>query len=343
MMGQAMKIALDAMGGDHAEEVNIQGALMALEEREIEIFLVGDEQILQEKLAELGGEGVCHVVHAEEVVEMSEPAITPLRRKKNASIRVAAELVRVAEADGLISAGNTGATLATALFVIGNIEGVDRPALATTIPTRSGGAILLDVGANVDCTPHQLRQFAVMGHICCEEILGKSSPRLGLLSIGEEDSKGNDLTREVFQILKQMELNFVGNIEGRDLFDGSVDVVVCDGFIGNIALKTSEALVETVEEILREELSKSFLSRLGHWLSRSAFRDFKRRLDYSEYGGAPLLGIKRPVVVCHGRSTPKAIKNAIGIADDLGLHRVNRRIERELKGLASVEESCHTS
>lgn len=338
-----MKIALDVMGGDYEEELNLQGALMAIAEREVEILLVGDEQLLQKKLATLNGEGLCRIVHAGEIVEMEEPATTPLRRKKKASIRVAAELVKEGEADGLVSAGNTGATLATALFIIGNIESVDRPALATTIPTRSGGAILLDVGANVDCTPHHLRQFAVMGHICCEEMLGKSSPRLGLLSIGQEDSKGNELTREVFQVLKQTKLNFVGNVEGRDLFDGSVDVVVCDGFIGNVALKTSEALVETIEGILKEELSKSLMSRFGFLLSRTAFRDFKRRLDYTEYGGAPLLGVKRPVIVCHGRSTPKAIKNAIGVAVDFGLHRVNRRIEKELQGLASVEEGYRES
>jgi len=262
---------------------------------------------------------------------MEDTAAKAFRRKRDSSMRVAARLVRGGEAEGLISAGNTGAVMTTAKIVLGALEGVDRPALAAVFPTSEGrAAVLLDVGANVDCKPQHLEQFAVMGEIYYRVIFGIDRPRVGLLSIGQEDHKGNDLTREALGRLKQLSLNFIGNVEGRDLYNGRVEVIVCDGFIGNVALKISEGLVEAISSLLKQSLTSTLSSKVGYVLSRKAFRHFKKRVDYSEYGGAPLLGVRGVCLICHGGSNANAIKNAIRVAAEFAEGRVNEKIEREL-------------
>jgi len=265
---------------------------------------------------------------------MEDSAATAARKKKDSSIRVAARLMRDGGVSGVVSAGNTGAVMATVKMVLGTLSVVDRPALSTVLPTQKGKpAILLDVGANVDCKPHHLEQFAVMGDIYSRAIFGIRRPRVGLLSIGEEDTKGNELTREAFKSLKLAPINFIGNVEGRDIFKGEIDVIVCDGFTGNVALKLSEGLIETFAGMLKQELEKTIAAKVGYILAERAFRAFRRRLDYSEYGGAPLLGAKGITIVCHGGSNSNAIKNAIRVAHDFCKHNVNQVIETEFKKL----------
>lgn len=336
----AMRIAVDAMGGDFAPRNAVEGAVAACREFGIPILLVGQEPVVRGELARLKVGGLpIEVVHADEVIGMDEPVIHAIRKKKRSSIREAARLVRQGEAQGIVSAGHTGAIMAISKIVIGSLEGVDRPALATLVPTKTGSSILLDVGANVDCKPYHLRQFAVMGSFYAQAILQRRQPRIGLLSIGEEDTKGNEQTREVFGILRQASINFVGNVEGRDVFNGSVDVIVCDGFVGNITLKVSESLAETLEHLLGEEIRRSIWGRIGYLFTRPALRKLKKRVDYSEYGGAPLLGIRGVCIICHGRSTPKAIKNAVRVAGDFCAKDVNGQISRGLAELARQEKS----
>jgi glycerol-3-phosphate acyltransferase PlsX len=337
------KIALDAMGGDNAPVVEVEGAVQAAAEYGIHVVLVGQEERIREALAQYdtGGLGI-EIVHASEVVGMDEPATAALRTKKDASIRIAANLMRDGEVSGLVSAGNTGAVMATAKVIAGPLSVVDRPALTTVMPTQKGKpCILLDVGANVDCKPNHLEQFAIMGDIYSRVIFGIRRPRVGLLSIGEEDSKGNELTKEVFRVLKEVPMNFVGNVEGRDIFSGEVDVIVCDGFTGNVALKLSEGLIEAFTAMLGQELQKTLSAKVGYIFAQKAFQQFKRRLDYSEYGGAPLLGIKGIGIVCHGRSNANALKNAVRVAHEFCAHKVNEAIEREFHkfGLTGQAES----
>ncbi len=328
------RIAVDAMGTDAAPQPEVEGAILAARERRAEILLVGPQEVLKRELGRREARGLpIHVVHASEAVTMEDAAAKAFRRKRDSSMRVAARLVREGKADGLISAGNTGAVMTTAKIVLGALEGVDRPALAAVFPTSQGkAAVLLDVGANVDCKPQHLEQFAVMGEIYYRVIFGVERPRIGLLSIGEEEHKGNDLTREAFLHLKQLPLNFVGNVEGRDLYNGRVEVIVCDGFIGNVALKISEGLVEAVSSLLKESLSSTLSAKVGYYLSRKAFKHFKKRVDYSEYGGAPLLGVRGVCLICHGGSNANAIKNAIRVAAEFAEGRINEKIERELAG-----------
>jgi glycerol-3-phosphate acyltransferase PlsX len=329
------KIAVDAMGGDHAPEAEIEGAILASAQFGIPIVLVGQEEKIREFLGkhDTGGLSI-EVVHASEVITMDESAATAARKKKDSSIRVAARLMREHGVSGVVSAGNTGAVMATVKMVLGTLPVVDRPALSTVLPTQKGKpAILLDVGANVDCKPHHLEQFAVMGDIYSRSIFGIRRPRVGLLSIGEEDSKGNELTKEAFKSLKQAPINFIGNVEGRDIFKGEIDVIVCDGFTGNVALKLSEGLIETFATMLRQELEKTIAAKVGYILAEKAFRAFRRRLDYSEYGGAPLLGMNGITIVCHGRSNANAIKNAIRVAHDFSKNNVNQVIETEFRKL----------
>lgn len=329
------RIAVDAMGTDGAPTPEVEGAIQAAREGHARILLVGPEDALEREFARqhasphrLGIE----LVHASEVITMHDMAAKAFRRKRDASIRVAARLVHEGRADGLISAGNTGAVMTTAKIVLGSLEGVDRPALAQVFPTSKGSAaVLVDVGANVDCRPIHLEQFAVMGEIYYRVIFGKERPRVGLLSIGEEEHKGNDLTRDAMALLKRLPLNFVGNVEGRDLYNGRVEVIVCDGFIGNVALKISEGLIEAVSAMLKEALSSTISAKVGYVLSRRAFQDFKKRVDYSEYGGAPLLGVRGVCIICHGGSNAKAIKNAIRVAAEFAAGRINEKIERELR------------
>ena len=304
------------MGGDDAPASVVAGALVAARHFQLPLLLVGDRAAIERELSRHPGSGSVDVqiLHAAQRIEMEESASTALRRKPGASIRVAADAVRDGKASALFSAGHTGASLMAAHAAFGRLPGVDRPALATIIPTRQRPAVLLDSGANVECRPHHLVQFAVMGAGYARVALGCAEPRVGLLSIGEEETKGNDLTREAHQLLKQAPVRFVGNIEARRVYAGKADVIVCDGFTGNITLKISEGLVETVDELLREELSSTFGTRVGYLLSRQAYRRFRKRLDYSEYGGAPLVGLNGLCIVGHGRSSPKAVRNAVAMA-----------------------------
>ena len=331
-----MRIALDAMGGDYAPRSTVEGAIMAVKEMEIGVILVGEEKQLKEELAKFKTAGLAvEIEPAAEWVEMDEVATSALKKRRS-SIRIAAQLVREGRAQGLVSAGNTGATMAVAKIILGALEGIDRPALAMVLPTPSNPSLLLDVGANVDCKPHNLWQFAIIGHTFANKILNIPNPKVGLLSIGEEESKGNELTRESYKLLKKTPINFAGNIEGRDVFSGKVDVIICDGFVGNVLLKVSESIAETMAFLLKEELSRDFFSKIGYLISRRAYQNFKKRTDYAEYGGALLLGLNDICVICHGRSSPKAIKNAIGIAKDFYQSEVNQKISSQIAQLSKM-------
>ena len=308
-----MRIAVDAAGGDHAPRNVVAGALVAARSLGFGLTLVGPRQAIDgELLRHPEAEAVdLRVVSAPDVIGMDEgPAA--LRRKRT-SVRVAAETVARGDAAAFFSAGNTGATLVAAHAAFGMLPAVDRPALATRIPTLRRDAVLLDVGATVDCRPRHLVQFAAMGTVYARTMLAIETPRVGLLSIGEESTKGNDLTRDAHRLLREGSLCFIGNIEARDVYSGAADVIVCDGFTGNVALKVSEGLVEVVEELLRDELGRTFTTQLGFLLSQRAFRRFRRRVDYSEYGGAPLLGVAGLAMVGHGRSSVKAVRNALAL------------------------------
>ncbi|MEM1245177.1 MAG: phosphate acyltransferase PlsX [Acidobacteriota bacterium] len=333
-------IAVDAMGGDDAPGHPVEGAVMAVRAG-CEVRLVGHEDQLREELHRhrLAGDDAQRVVvvHAEEAVAMDDPPITPIRKKRKSSIRIAAQLVRDGEADALVSAGNTGAAMIAAKMVMGTVEGVDRPALAAALPNPKGHTVLLDVGANIDSKPEHLLQFAVMGSLFAQEVVKTSSPRVGLLSIGEEDSKGTELTREVFQALETSGLNFVGNVEGSDVFKGTADVIVCDGFVGNVVLKSAESLADMVMTLLKEELGRGFRARIGGLLARPAFVDFRRRTAYDEYGGAPLLGVKGGCFIAHGRATPKAMMSAILRATEYSEANVSSKISERLAERQSQE------
>jgi phosphate acyltransferase len=334
-----VRIAVDAMGGDDAPRVNVDGAIAAVREFGISCLLVGRAAELETLVRDAGYSGPdIEIVDAAEVVTMDDPATTPIRKKRNSSIRIAANCVRDGRAQGLVSAGHTGAAMVCAKMVVGMIEGVDRPALATVLPNLKGHCLLLDVGANPDTkTPH-FREFAVMGSIYAELAFHKTAPSIGLMSIGEEDSKGTDKTKEAFKALKETGLNFIGNVEGRDVFNGTVDVIVTDGFTGNVILKVSEALAEMVQSMLREEIKRTLQASVGFLLSKAAFRRFKQRVDYSEYGGAPLLGVKGCVIICHGRSSAKAVKNAIKFAAEFSRQNLAEKIQAQIAELHAREE-----
>jgi phosphate acyltransferase len=326
-------IALDAMGSDRAPKPEIEGAMHAARHYGIHVVLVGREPLIRAELGRVPAAASLpiQVIHASEVIAMEDKAVQAVRAKRDSSLRVGLRLVREGKAAGFVTAGNTGAAMATAKMVLGGLPAVDRPALAAVIPTAIGTvAILLDVGANVDCKPHNLEQFAVMGEIYFRSMFGTRRPRVGLLSIGQEEGKGNDLTREAFPLLKQLPLNFIGNVEGRDLYNGKVDVIVADGFVGNVALKTSEGVANLVRATLKESLKATITRQVGYLLSRSAFADFKKRLDHTEYGGAPLLGVKGVCFITHGSSNANAIKNAIRVAAEFAELRINDKIEKEL-------------
>ncbi|MGA8223434.1 MAG: phosphate acyltransferase PlsX [Candidatus Acidiferrales bacterium] len=331
-------IALDAMGGDHAPRAEVEGAILAARELGVRILLVGIEATVRQELNKhRARELPIEVVNATEVITMSDSPSQAFRRKKDSSVHVAAKLVRDGRADALVSMGNTGAVMTVARFVLGTLKSVDRPALAAAFPNmKEKVTVILDVGANVDSKAVQIEQFAVMGEIYYRTIFGVKRPRVAMLSIGEEEMKGNELTREASSRLKQTTLNFVGNVEGRDVFRGNVDVIVCDGFIGNVALKISEGLVEHIGGMLKKAIKSRLTSQLGYVLSKSAFDDFRRRTDYSEYGGAPLLGVRGITIIGHGRSNPIAIKNAIRVANELCRSHVNEKIEQEVSAAAAV-------
>lgn len=311
-----MKIALDAMGGDHAPATNVEGAIEALnDDSNLSVVLVGDERGIEAELEKQKcGNLPIDIKHASQVVEMDESPLTALRRKKDSSIRVALDLVKAEKADAMVSAGNSGVVMATALLVLGKLPGVERPAIAAVMPSLKDHFVLMDAGANVDCKPLHLAQFAIMGEAYAKYIFDVDSPRVGLLGIGEEDAKGNELTKESFKLIKDSHVNFIGNLDGKDMFNGEADVVVCDGFVGNIALKVSEGLAETIAIMLKKEIMDSASGKIGALLLKNALNNFKKKTDYSEYGGAPLLGLSKPCIISHGRSSSKAIKNALKVA-----------------------------
>jgi glycerol-3-phosphate acyltransferase PlsX len=345
-----LTVAVDAMGSEHAPKPEVEGAVRAARQLGVRVLLVGDENLLRRELADQNGsrELPIEIVHASQRVTMQDSAARAVRTKRDSSMRVASRLVRDGAAQGFVSAGNTGAVMATAKMVQGVVPGVDRPALACVFPTITGvPAVVVDVGANVDCTPRMLVQFAVMAEIYASIILRRPQPRVGLLSIGEEEHKGNEVTRSVTPMLKSLKLNFVGNVEGRDLYSGNVDVIVCDGFIGNVALKVSEGVAEMVKHLLRESLSATITGKIGYVFAKTAFSELRKRTDYSEYGGAPLLGVKGGCIICHGHSNAKAIFNAIRVAAEFSGGRVNERIEEELRNPSlerlAPEASGHVS
>jgi len=327
-----MKIAVDAMGGDNAPHAVVAGAVHAAREFGVGIILVGIEQMVQAELKKhpFAKSLPIEVRNATQVVDMHDSPATVFRRKKDSSIRVANDLVKSGEAVAVISAGHTGAAMATSLFVLGPLEGVERPAIGVFMPTVKGRCIVLDMGANVDCKPNHLLQFAIMGEVFAKHLLKNPNPKVGLLSIGEEETKGNELTKEAFKLLTETNLNFIGNVEGRDIMMGKADVIVCDGFIGNVVLKTSEAVAEAINCLLRENVGENLLRKAGYFLMRPAFRALKNKLDYAEYGGAPLLGINGVGMICHGGSNAKAIKNAVRFAYDYALKGVNCRMAEKL-------------
>src|ERR1700683_1494002 len=329
-------VALDAMGGDSAPRAEVEGAVLAARELGVRVVLVGVEEPIRKELTRHRTQGLAiDVAAATEVITMSDSPSQAFRKKRDSSVHVAAKMVKAGQADALVSAGNTGAVMTIARFVWGTLASVDRPALAAPFPTSKGSiSIILDVGANVDSKAEQIEQFAVMGEIYYRTIWGTKRPRVALLSIGEEEMKGNELTREAAARLKQLSLNFVGNVEGRDVFRGDVDVIVCDGFIGNIALKISEGLVEHIGAMLKKAIKSSLKSQVGYVLSKDAFDSFRKRTDSSEYGGAPLLGVRGITIIGHGRSNAVAIKNAIRVASELCRSRFNEKIEQELSAAA---------
>jgi phosphate acyltransferase len=330
-------ISVDAQGGDFAPRNVVDGALAAARHLDLGVVLVGPEAVVEGELGrfEPVDRSRVRIVDAPDVVTMDESPAAALRKKPAASIRVAADVVARGEAAALVSAGHTGATVMAAHGAFGMLPGVDRPALAATIPTRVRPALLLDVGASVECRPQHLLQFAVMGSMYARVALDVPAPRVALLSIGEEASKGNELTREAHRLLKGAPLAFIGNIESRDVYSGDADVIVCDGFTGNVALKISEGLVDVVESLLSEELSRTVTMRVGSLLTRRAMRHFRRRVDYSEYGGAPLLGLTGLTIVCHGRSSPKAVRNAVAMAFRFASNRFIERMEQEIARAAA--------
>ena len=322
-----LRIALDAMGGERGPEEMVAGAIRAVEESDLEVALIGDEDVLRRILQnQTQVSPRLHVVHASQAVSMDESPFEAIRRKKDSSIIRAFEQIKLGEADGVVSAGNSGATMVSAIKSLGRLENISRPGIASIFPTLKKPLVMMDVGANVDCRPQHLFQFGVMGAAFSNNLFKISQPSIGLLSIGEEGGKGNVLVKSAHELFQKSPLNFIGNVEGRDIFQGDVDVIVCDGFVGNVCLKVSEGLAEAIIAMLRTEMSKSFMAKIGYMLARQAFRNFGKRVDYAEYGGAPLLGVNGTGIVCHGRSNAKAIKNAIKVAAEMIRSRVNGHI-----------------
>ena len=330
------RLALDAMGGDYAPLQIVRGGILALKEfPDIFIYFVGQKEKIQPILEKENSslQGRYEIVDAPERIEMDE-APSRVLKKKNSSLYVAAKLVREGKADALVSAGNTGAVLAVGKFVIGAIKELERPSIGVAFPNPKGKTVLLDVGANVDVKPRHMVQFAVIGHTYAEEILGIKNPRIGILSIGEEEGKGNELVKETYPLLKETKLNFLGNAEGRDIFNGNFDVIVCDGFVGNVVLKASESLGFAVLNMIKEEVKRSFWAKIGAFLMRKAFLKLKQKADFAEYGGIPLLGAKAPVIITHGKANAKAIRNAIRAATEFYNHHFNDVLRKNLINLA---------
>lgn len=338
---QPITIAVDAMGGDYGPAPAVEGAVLAADELGIEVILVGDESQIREQLQRHGSSHPRLTIrHASQTVEMHESPAQVARKKRDSSVWVATELVKTGDVSAVVSAGNTGASMVAAFFILGVIKGVERPAIAATLPTLTGTAVLLDVGATVDCTAQHIEQFAIMGHEYGKHVFGKPNPRIGLLSIGEEDTKGNEVTKEAFKRLKAVPINFVGNVEGRDVYSGAADIIVCDGFIGNVALKISEGLADAIKKIMMKEIAGSFLGRLAYPFLAAPLLRLRRRMDYAEFGGAPLLGVNGICMICHGRSSAKAIKNAIRRAKGLAGSRLNELIQRDIEESLALHQQA---
>lgn len=337
-----MRIALDAMGGDRGPADIVAGAVQAVAEADLQITLFGDEKELNAILQRSGpyDSKRIEIVHTTEVVGMSESPMEAIRRKRDSSIVVACNRLKAGEVDAVVSAGNSGATMAASLRAMGRIKGIARPGIASVLPTLKNPVVMMDVGANVDCRPKHLLQFGLMATAFAEGIIGNKRPRVGVLSIGTEQGKGNSLVRKADQLFRDSTLNYIGNVEGSDIFKGDVDIIVCDGFIGNVALKTSEGLAEAMTTMLRDEINNSLIAQLGYLLTRRVFAKFKKRIDYAEYGGAPLLGLKGTSIVCHGRSNPRAIKNAIRVAAETVQNKVNERIEELMADFTASPEDA---
>lgn len=328
-----MKVAVDAMGGDFGPRVTVEGALKASREYKIETLLVGIEDLIKKEYERLDhSKAKVTIINATEAIGMSEEIVS-FKRKKKSSIRIGAELVKKGEAAAFVSTGNTGAVVYLSKKILGALKGVEKPALSLLVPNLKGLTLLIDVGANVNCRPHHLEQFGVMGHVFMESVLGLKNPRVGLMSIGEEESKGNELTKEAFEKLKASSLNFIGNVEGKDMYSGKADVIVSDGFTGNVALKVSEGAIETFFYMARTELMKNFFSKIGLFLMKRHLKKIFKKIDYSEYGGAQLLGINGVCIIGHGRSTPNAVKNAVGLAKDFVQNKVQEKIQN---GIANI-------
>jgi len=326
-----MRIAVDAMGGDYAPRVVVEGAIQAARKNRYEIILVGDETRIKEEMKNYRTSFLPFSIHhSSEVIGMDESPAIACRQKKDSSIVVATRLIKEGMADAMVSAGNSGAVMASALMTLGRLPGVNRPAIAVLIPTLRGLGVVLDVGANVNSTAKDLLQFAVMGSIYMQRIMNKEAPRIGLLSIGAEEAKGDEVTVEAHRLLRQSGLNFVGNIEGRDILKGKADVIVCDGFVGNILLKFGEGIAEEFVNLFRDEILKYPFRKMGLTLLRGVFRDIKKKVDYTEYGGAPLLGVDGCSIICHGSSNAKAILNAIRVAGEFVEKRINQQIKESL-------------
>lgn len=332
-----MRVAVDAMGGDYAPGAIVEGAIEASRSYGIEVLLVGRPDAIEEEISRLKRHGGLdgtkfQIIPADEIVEMGDDPLRAVRHKRNSSMAIALKAVKSGEADAFVSAGSTGAAYGIARAILGRVKGVTKPAIAVVMPNVRDQTVVIDAGANVDCSPKDLAEFAVMGSIYSELILGKPSPRVGLLNIGTEEVKGNDLVLGARHLLRESPINFTGDVEGRDVMAGTVDVVVCDGFVGNVILKFGEGMADMVVKLIKEELSSTLSSGIGAALIRGGFERLKAKLDYTEYGGAPLLGINGACIIAHGSSCPKAIKNAVRVASEYVERGINRQIERKLKG-----------
>jgi len=327
-----VKIVLDAMGGDNAPVVEVEGAIQAVGEYGVDLILVGDEARIKKELEKHNfSSDKITIKHASEVIEMHDPAALSVRRKRDSSIVVGMDIIKKGQADAFVSAGNTGAVVCAATISLRLLPGIERPGIAIVIPTLNGTSMIIDVGANISTKPMHLLQYGIMADAYSRYLLGKTNPSVGLLSVGEEESKGTEFVKEAHMLLNESKLNFSGNIEGRDVYSGKVDIILCDGFVGNVILKISESVADTIMQLLKREIKADFLATIGAVLSASAFHELKRKMDYSEHGGALLLGVDGRCIICHGSSTPKAIKNAIRVAVEFVKQDVNKHIIEELE------------
>ncbi len=327
-----MRIVVDAMGGDYAPDVVIDGSLQAIKEYDVDVILVGDKPKIEAllKKAKYTGNKIT-ILHAPESIEMCEPAATSVRRKRNSSIVLGLNLLKDGNADAFFSAGNTGAVVCAATLELRLLPGIERPGIAIVTPTLKGASLIIDVGANIDPKATQLLQYGIMADAYCKNILNKTNPSVGLLNIGEEEKKGTEFIREAYELLEKSKLNFIGNVEGKDLFKGKCDIIVCDGFVGNVALKVSESAIEVMQTFLKRHLLSNIWGKIGLVFMMPSLKRFKKELDYSEYGGALLLGVNGVVIIGHGRSNKKAIKNAIRVAKEEVERQVNAKILEAIK------------